>query len=160
MTSSRTRRNSLLISIFDVASCCATANGLLPPWHRDAGRRYTRKFQLAARCNYIFDDVWHRVKSSNYDHCRINIEVGPAALDYEEALWDRTALQSEWRYCACEPCGPAWFPQGSLVPQGLGWPRSRRPMAVVRCIGPRGAHGWTREFTVRLRICAIRRGHP
>src|ERR1035438_7848329 len=80
----------------------------------------------------IFDDVWHRVKSSNYDHCRINIEVGPAALDYEEALWDRTALQSEWRYCACEPCGPAWFPQGSLVPQGLGWPRSRRPMAVVR----------------------------
>ena len=38
-----------------------------------------------------YDDLWHRVKLSNYDNCRLSVEVGPVDLDYDEAVWDRTA---------------------------------------------------------------------
>jgi hypothetical protein len=41
--------------------------------------------------NDISDDAWHRVGLSNYDQCRVNIEVGPIELDYEEAVWNRAA---------------------------------------------------------------------
>jgi hypothetical protein len=39
----------------------------------------------------IYDDVWHRIKLSNYDNCHITVEVGPVELDYEETVWNRTA---------------------------------------------------------------------
>src|SRR6266481_4526787 len=35
--------------------------------------------------------TWHRVGSSNYDQCRVNVEVGPIELGYEEAVWNRAA---------------------------------------------------------------------
>ena len=45
----------------------------------------------------IYDDLWHRIKSSNYDQCHITGEVGPVELDYDgEATWDRNA--SEFLY--------------------------------------------------------------
>jgi hypothetical protein len=41
--------------------------------------------------NDIYDDAWHRVGSSNYDQCWVNVEVGPVELGYDEAVWDRAA---------------------------------------------------------------------
>jgi hypothetical protein len=54
--------------------------------------KYSDHAFLSGGCslpNDIYDDAWHRVGSSNYDQCRVNIEVGPVGLDYEEAVWDR-----------------------------------------------------------------------
>ena len=37
----------------------------------------------------IYDDAWHRVRSSAYDACTISLEVAPIDYDGEDPMWDR-----------------------------------------------------------------------
>jgi hypothetical protein len=37
----------------------------------------------------IFDDVWDRIKTSNFDGCAISLEVAPIEYDGEDPLWNR-----------------------------------------------------------------------
>lgn len=37
----------------------------------------------------IFDEAWHRIKTSNYDSCTITLEVSPIEYDGEDPLWNR-----------------------------------------------------------------------
>jgi hypothetical protein len=37
----------------------------------------------------MFDDAWHRIKTSTYDSCYISLEVAPIDYDGEDPLWNR-----------------------------------------------------------------------
>jgi hypothetical protein len=37
----------------------------------------------------LFEDAWHRIKTSNYDSCSISLEVAPVDYDGEDPLWNR-----------------------------------------------------------------------